>query len=201
MPQARRTMLAGLGALGGVVSAGTLMPSSITDCLPPPSSRSVSESMCTAIRRAMETRDQRCRYPGCESRRCDAHHVRHWADGGNTRLDNLVLLCRRHHRAVHEEGFGVELRADGKAGFTHPGGCPMVDAPAAPVWTDSPLAQTDARLQAAGIYIHRDTATPDWHGERLDVDWAITVLHPGSTGRSRGNVLTQVPVSPQAPGV
>ena len=47
-----------------------------------------------ALRRALEARDRQCRFPGCNARRCDAHHVRHWADGGRTRLDNLVLLCR-----------------------------------------------------------------------------------------------------------
>lgn len=63
----------------------------------------------TALRRALAHRDRRCRFPGCENRYCDAHHVRHWSEGGRTRLDNLVLLCRRHHRAVHEEGFRVEM--------------------------------------------------------------------------------------------
>jgi hypothetical protein len=58
------------------------------------------------IRRALAARDVTCRFPGCTSRRCDAHHVEHWAHGGATRLDNLLLLCRRHHRAVHEGGFG-----------------------------------------------------------------------------------------------
>ena len=48
-----------------------------------------------ALRRALQTRDRQCRFPGCHARRCDAHHVQHWADGGATRLDNLVLLCRR----------------------------------------------------------------------------------------------------------
>jgi len=57
-----------------------------------------------AMRRALAARDSRCGLPGCGARQCVAHHVRHWADGGETRLDNLVLLCRRHHRAVHEGG-------------------------------------------------------------------------------------------------
>jgi hypothetical protein len=56
-----------------------------------------------AIRRALTARDAHCRFPGCTGRHTDAHHLEHWADGGATRLDNLVLLCRRHHRAVHEE--------------------------------------------------------------------------------------------------
>jgi hypothetical protein len=132
-----------------------------------------------AIRRALVARDHHCCFPGCESRHCDAHHVRHWADGGATRLDNLVLLCRRHHRAVHEEGFGVRLQGQGEVRFTAPAGWPLVPAPTAPAWTGAALAPTDARLEADGIRIDRNTATPDWHSERLDLPWAIAVLHPG----------------------
>ena len=51
-----------------------------------------------AIRRALAARGRTCRFPGCSCRHCDVHHVRHWAAGGATRLDNLLLLCRRHHR-------------------------------------------------------------------------------------------------------
>ena len=69
-----------------------------------------------AIRRALDHRDGGCRFPGCGLRFCDAHHIKHWADGGETRLDNLALLCRRHHRAVHEEGFRVEIVACGNGG-------------------------------------------------------------------------------------
>jgi hypothetical protein len=50
-----------------------------------------------------------CRFPGCGIRFTEAHHIVHWADGGETKLSNLVLLCRFHHRAVHEEGFSVKL--------------------------------------------------------------------------------------------
>jgi len=57
-----------------------------------------------AVRRALVTRDGGCAAPGCDRphRWCDAHHIVHWVDGGHTSLDNLVLLCRRHHRMVHE---------------------------------------------------------------------------------------------------
>ena len=47
-----------------------------------------------ALRRALEARDRCCRFPGCQARRCDSHHVEHWADGGATKLSNLVRLCR-----------------------------------------------------------------------------------------------------------
>ena len=66
-----------------------------------------------ALRRALAARDRQCRFPGCQARRCDAHHIRHWARGGAIALDNLVLLCRRHHRAVHEEGFRVTVGPSG----------------------------------------------------------------------------------------
>ena len=141
-----------------------------------------------AIRRALTARDRRCCFPGCESRRCDAHHVRHWADGGATRLDNLLLLCRRHHRLVHEDGFSVTLNADGVARFTHPDGRSLVAAPPAPVWTGHALASTDTHLQADGIEIGPDTATPDWHGEHLNLPWAIAVLHPAPPSLSADDV-------------
>ena len=67
-----------------------------------------------AMRRALVARDGGCRFPGCDRppEWTDAHHVEHWADGGATRLDNLVLLCRAHHRAVHEQGWRVAWNAD-----------------------------------------------------------------------------------------
>ena len=133
-----------------------------------------------AIRRALAARGRTCRFPGCSCRHCDAHHVRHWAAGGATRLDNLVLLCRRHHRAVHEEGFTVELRDDGDARFFRPDGRPFPEAPPAPRWAGPALEPTRAHLAAAGITIDADTATPDWYGERLDLAWAIQVLRPPS---------------------
>jgi len=58
-----------------------------------------------ALRRALQHRDGSCRFPGCNVRVGQGHHVRHWAQGGPTTLSNLALLCRRHHRAVHEEGY------------------------------------------------------------------------------------------------
>jgi hypothetical protein len=80
-----------------------------------------------AIRRAVVIRDRRCRFPGCDRHHawCDAHHVVHWADGGPTALDNLVLLCRRHHRLVHER-FAVEI-SDGRPVFRRPDGSVLED--------------------------------------------------------------------------
>ena len=61
-----------------------------------------------ALQRALRRRDRGCRFPGCANTRfVDGHHIQHWADGGATRLDNLVLLCRHHHRLLHEGGYYV----------------------------------------------------------------------------------------------
>ena len=82
-----------------------------------------SRTIPPAIRRALKRRDGGCRFPGCSCHKfVDAHHIEHWADGGETRIDNLVLLCRRHHRLVHEGGFSVRVQADGNIRFSYPDG-------------------------------------------------------------------------------
>jgi Domain of unknown function (DUF222)/HNH endonuclease len=72
-------------------------------------------------RRVLAARDGGCAYPGCDRspRWCSAHHISHWADGGETKLDNLVLLCRTHHRMIHTSGWTVRIR-DGFPEFTPP---------------------------------------------------------------------------------
>ena len=102
-----------------------------------------------ALRRALTARDRRCRFPGCSARHCDAHHVHHCASGGATKLDNLLLLYRRHHRAVHEEGFTVTLTDAGAARFFWPDGRPLPTAPTAPRWTGALLAPTRSGVAEA----------------------------------------------------
>ena len=131
----------------------------------------------SALRRALLDRDRnQCQFPGCTSRRCDAHHVVHWADGGETRLQNLVLCCRFHHRALHEEGFQVVADGDGQFRFLRPDGVPLPAEPPVACWEDAPLAPTGARLAAAGVSIGPHTATPEWYGESLDLAAALDVL-------------------------
>ena len=138
-----------------------------------------TRTLPTALRRALEGRDRnQCQFPGCSSRHCDAHHVVHWADGGATQLTNLVLLCRFHHRAVHEEGFQVVADAAGRFQFLRPDGEPLPAVPPAPGWqgAGAPLAPTVARLAAADITIGPHTATPEWYGESLNLAAALDVL-------------------------
>jgi 5-methylcytosine-specific restriction endonuclease McrA len=92
-----------------------------------------------ALRRALRDRDGGCRFPSCGLRLADGHHIRHWAEGGPTTLSNLALLCRRHHRAVHEDGYEVVRDAHGNLEFRRPDGRVLPDVPPAPVLPDDPL--------------------------------------------------------------
>ena len=74
-----------------------------------------------ALRRALHHRDRACRFPGCGVSFGQGHHIRHWAQGGPTALDNLVLLCRAHHRMVHHGRFTVAM-AGGRPVFRRPDG-------------------------------------------------------------------------------
>jgi hypothetical protein len=89
-----------------------------------------------------------------------------------------MLLCRRHHRAVHEEGFQVERRADGELTFRHPHGHAIPYVPPRPPIPDDPAEAIRARNRAEGLDPGPRTATPGWLGERLDLGYAIDVLHP-----------------------
>lgn len=105
-----------------VVMSGRSQPLDVgrrTPVIPPP------------MRRAVIVRDRHCRFPGCDRPHtwCDAHHVVHWADGGPTALPNLLLLCRRHHRLVHQPGgFRLEL-LEGRPVFRRPDGSVLDHAP------------------------------------------------------------------------
>ena len=82
-----------------------------------------TRSIPPAVHRALASRDRGCRFPGCPAtHRLHGHHVKHWADGGGTSLDNLILLCPTHHRLVHEGGFDVQRLDDGVFRFTNPHG-------------------------------------------------------------------------------
>jgi len=75
-----------------------------------------------AQRRRIEHRDRQCRFPTCErpAQRCHVHHLRTWENGGSTDENNLMILCHRHHQAVHEGGWTVQLRPDNSVAWTPP---------------------------------------------------------------------------------
>jgi 5-methylcytosine-specific restriction endonuclease McrA len=131
-----------------------------------------------ALRRVLHYRDKNCQFPGCGVRVAEGHHVRHWANGGPTTLANLVLLCRRHHRAVHEEGYRVSRGADDILEFRRPDGSLLPDVPPASAVPEDPVTALRSGHEAQGLHLHARTACPNWLGERLDVRWALDVLHP-----------------------
>jgi hypothetical protein len=128
------------------------------------------------LRRALEHRDGGCRFPGCGLRLCDAHHVEPWAEGGATNLANTVLLCRSHHRAVHEEGFSMELAPDGETRFYRPDGRPFPEAPALPVVGPEPVTALVARLASQEVAVDGHATLPDWWGGPVDYAWEIDWL-------------------------
>ena len=126
----------------------------------------------------MLTARRRFRFPGCHGRFCQAHHIRHWAHGGPTTLSNLMLLCRRHHRAVHEEGYRVERMSDGEPEFHGPHGRVVPDVPCPPPVPCDPVNWVRMHNDAVGVAVGPKTATATWQGDHLDVRYAIDVLHP-----------------------
>jgi hypothetical protein len=135
-----------------------------------------------ALRRALHHRDRTCRFPGCGLPFGQGHHVRHWAQGGPTTLSNLALLCRRHHRAVHEEGYQVDRTPEGTLQFRCPRGRPLPDVPPAAAVPADPVQVLRATNVANGLHLHAKTGLPSWLGEPLNVGWVIDVLHPLAIG-------------------
>ena len=134
-----------------------------------------SRSIPPATRRALQRRDKGCRFPGCTCTRfVDAHHIRHWADGGETNMDNLALLCRRHHRLVHEGGFGISRNPSGSIEFTYPDGRMMDSGPDRRFRGNVVSIQSDNRRR--GLNITPDTLPSRWLGEEMDYSLAVTVL-------------------------
>lgn len=135
-----------------------------------------TRTITPALRRALKRRDAGCVFPGCTSTRfVDAHHIQHWVDGGATRLDNLVLLCRHHHRLIHEGGFCVERTLVGVMNFFDPSGARVPDT-AEKRFRGNVGALFDA-VAANGIEIDADTTVPEWYGERPDYDHILWVMH------------------------
>ena len=107
---------------------------------------------------------------------CDAHHVRHWAQGGETRLDNLVLLCRKHHRSVHEEEYRIRCASDGELRFLRPDGRPIAEAPSLPAVPDDAFTALAKSLIEAGVDPEELGGYPGWDGSALDLAWAVEEL-------------------------
>jgi hypothetical protein len=141
-----------------------------------------TRSIPPALRRALASRDKGCVFPGCNHKRyVDGHHIQHWAEGGETKLSNLVTLCRFHHRAVHEGGLKVTRCDDGAWRFTNKHGESMFAC--APGYTQ-PLGdwrRLPAEHAERGIVITARTAATRWLGERMDYGVAIDAMLYGES--------------------
>ncbi len=122
-----------------------------------------------ALRRALHHRDRGCRFPGCGGRFTQGHHIRHWAQGGPTTLSNLALLCRRHHRAVHEEGYEVAREPDGALCFRRPDGRLLPEVPPPVATPADPVNVLRTQHDAQGVRLHAQTLTAGWLGEGLNL--------------------------------
>ena len=130
----------------------------------------------SALRRALDARDKHCRWPGCSHRRLlDAHHIRHWIDGGETSLKNTYLSCRRHHLLVHEHGFSVQMR-DGELVFLDPGGREILPVPQRPRIDDGALDGLRAANDRRGIDISAESNLPGWDGWPVDYDACVGAI-------------------------
>jgi hypothetical protein len=145
-----------------------------------------SRSIPPALARALRARDGGCRYPGCDRTRfTQGHHVKHWAEGGETKLGNLITVCGFHHRLVHEGGFGVKATDDGVFVFTRPDGRRVEENGAQcfrgnisrPKPAPYPGFEETLRLyllnREAGVAITPETSRCQWLGERMDYSMAI----------------------------
>ena len=128
-----------------------------------------------AIRRALRLRDDGCRFPGCTRKNfVDAHHIHHWSEGGETSLDNLVQLCREHHRLVHEGGFGCEKAPSGEIVFRDRREQPL------PHWSCLPRRNSEREAvkylheQFDHLGIDADTCVPKWYAGDT-CDWGMAV--------------------------
>jgi hypothetical protein len=130
-----------------------------------------------AIRRALNARDRGCRFPGCSNARyVDAHHIHHWARGGETKLSNLVQLCRFHHRQVHEGRVVIQRLDDGAVRFLRPDGRSFDSVAPEHTRPLSDWRELSVAHDQQGVRIDKNTATTRWRGEKMDYGLAIEVL-------------------------
>jgi hypothetical protein len=164
-----------------------------------------------AMSRALAIRDGGCQFPGCcETRYVEGHHIKHWADGGETKLDNLVTLCRYHHRELHRGAFFLSVKPSdmGKAvhfrkrlcfstmddlsnspinRFVKTGSSKhvIVANPATFTCASCDFSELEKRLaDDVSEVITAQTAVTKWTGERMDLSMAVDGLLWASGGRA-----------------
>ncbi len=139
-----------------------------------------SRSIPPPIRRALGIRDGGCRFPGCINNRfLDGHHIKHWADGGETSMDNLVLLCRHHHHLVHEGGFDCKKSADGEIYFMDQRQKPLPNWAMLPRVADSHDIEQWMDREFFEMTADGEGCAAHWYaGEQMDWNMAVSALFP-----------------------
>ena len=136
-----------------------------------------------ALKRALNARDRGCRFPDCTATRfVEGHHVKHWAHGGETKLHNLVTLCTRHHRLVHEGGFSVEAANTSGFRFRNPCGEIIPESGTLPRKRDDRVAALMEENRRCGLKIDAATGASNWQGEGMDYDVAFCTLFEADGG-------------------
>jgi hypothetical protein len=147
------------------------------------------------LRRALACRDGGCRFPGCTTKRTQAHHIVHWADGGPTSMDNLVSLCSRHHHRHHEGGFRIERPRPGRLIFVRADGREIPDRPAPP----------EVTAPGGGLASNTEPFSSEWEGGHLPLDDIVYVLHQAAgtldpatpvPGTQAAGVSAETPAAP-----
>ena len=127
-----------------------------------------------AMRRALKARDENCRFPGCTHKYyIDGHHIKHWSDGGETSLDNLVQLCRHHHRLVHEGGFSCQKNAEGKVEFRNRSDRLIARAGRLPTLPSNFELSEHMRNRYEDLFIDANTCVSKYDDPRIDWDLAV----------------------------
>ncbi|MBK7536776.1 MAG: HNH endonuclease [Myxococcales bacterium] len=196
-PQATRRLACDCGLvvanIGATIGAGT----SIADATPLSIGRK-TRTIPAALKRALLLRDRTCRFPGCDHRLfLEGHHLQHWADGGETSLPNLALLCSLHHAYVHERGYRITQSATGALAFEDPQGRAVVPLPPRPA---PPLLGWPAihavRAANAALPLTATTGQCRWRGERVDSwDAAATIARI----QRRADAAAPAAATPSAP--
>ena len=124
-------------------------------------------------RRAQQCNDN-CRFPGCTHKYyIDGHHIKHWSTGGETSLDNLVQLCRHHHRLVHEGGFSCTKNSQGEIEFRNPEGIRIARAGRIPVLPLNFDLSERMRNRYEDLFIDANTCVSKYDDARIDWDLAV----------------------------
>ena len=145
-----------------------------------------------SIKRALSLRDKTCRVPGCcHSRNLDGHHIRHWVDGGETSLENLVHLCRLHHSQLHRGLFSIHVETADALNephmvFSTPSG-QEIETSFFPQFSAQSVKAAGADLRDAAPEVNAKTCVTRWRGEKCDYGMAIDALlqRDGKLDRSR----------------